>query len=712
MKTADFLKSCYDGYGNGYDVPYPITYGGNILELWLNKLSPDERGTALVEILAAEQYDTPGILNLLETYDWQTFSGTTWSLLLSIAPQYAGQCNWRSLSNNDWNILLKRQPQFIDQYNLYGCFKNLESQTWISILCYQPQWANKCDQWEGFSAGCWAELLSCQPAFANRCLQWNHLKREWGKLLSKQPQFADKCDKWNCFSSGTWIELLSEQPQFADKCDKWNFSSLEWSYLLARQPQFADKCQWEKLNETTCIEILKADPVFIDRCVCKAWSGKALKTLFELFPDFDLNKIDLLSWARLCAAYPEFSCDCPWDNFHGRAWSILLRDNPAFATQCAWEKLDKDDWLILLAQRPEFAARCPYLKQMSPRDWAEQLAVAPELETLYNQVIMDTPGHISGKTIYWEYFSSEEWLLLLDHQPQFYRYCDRRIFSPEEWTELVELQSVLICECENDELTDDLLLSAIQETDLPDYLFIDYMLSDKEFSELTGDREGCNSWLKFYPKRTCLIGKSISAYIQTATDERLTSEQIIAAASSENHPSRNTTDIFTEARAFVEQQNKNAKVIGEIVTFQHTCNDIEITIALQYHEGTFANIYSSTNGLENIESGTHLNGFRIALLRVFNSYIKANDFTIQWEDASEGLSAAINIQVPKPKLGGQTQTRLDNVEVSECVETFFLEAFKSYLEQHPETAKLLCDRVTLAVRAREAARRARESSAW
>lgn len=167
-------------------------------------------------------------------------------------------------------------------------------------------------------------------------------------------------------------------------------------------------------------------------------------------------------------------------------------------------------------------------------------------------------------------------------------------------------------------------------------------------------------------------------------------------------------------QAFVEQQNKNKETIGEVIVFQHTCNDIEIAIALQYTKTYTDNLYCSSNGIYNIEGGTHLRGFQMALLRVFNSYTPTlgNNLVIKWTDAAEGLTAVVMVQLPNLQLGGQTQTKLENQEVRECVEAFFYEAFDNYLKQHSQTAREICDHVIMAARARKSAQQARQELAW
>ncbi|MGB0409088.1 MAG: DNA topoisomerase (ATP-hydrolyzing) subunit B [Opitutales bacterium] len=143
--------------------------------------------------------------------------------------------------------------------------------------------------------------------------------------------------------------------------------------------------------------------------------------------------------------------------------------------------------------------------------------------------------------------------------------------------------------------------------------------------------------------------------------------------------------------------------------------NITVDIAFQYNDGYSDQIYAYANSIHNIEGGTHLSGFRTALTRVINNYAKQNnllkdkDPNLSGDDAREGLTAVISVKVPEPRFEGQTKTKLSNGEVDGIVQKITGEELKYYFETNPQVAKKLIDKCLNAARAREAARKARET---
>ncbi|MEM7792519.1 MAG: ATP-binding protein, partial [Verrucomicrobiota bacterium] len=143
--------------------------------------------------------------------------------------------------------------------------------------------------------------------------------------------------------------------------------------------------------------------------------------------------------------------------------------------------------------------------------------------------------------------------------------------------------------------------------------------------------------------------------------------------------------------------------------------NIVVDIAFQYNDGYSDQIYAYANSIHNIEGGTHLSGFRTALTRVINAYAKANnlikdkDPNLSGDDAREGLTAVISVKVPEPRFEGQTKTKLSNGEVDGIVQKITGEELRYYFETNPQVAKRLIDKCLNAARAREAARKARET---
>lgn len=142
---------------------------------------------------------------------------------------------------------------------------------------------------------------------------------------------------------------------------------------------------------------------------------------------------------------------------------------------------------------------------------------------------------------------------------------------------------------------------------------------------------------------------------------------------------------------------------------------IVVDIALQYNDSYNDQIYSYANSIHNVEGGTHLSGFRTALTRVINTYAKQNnlvkdkDPSISGDDVREGLTAVISVKVPEPRFEGQTKTKLSNGEVDGIVQKIVGEKLKYEFETNPSLAKKIIDKALNAARARDAARKARET---
>jgi DNA gyrase subunit B len=167
--------------------------------------------------------------------------------------------------------------------------------------------------------------------------------------------------------------------------------------------------------------------------------------------------------------------------------------------------------------------------------------------------------------------------------------------------------------------------------------------------------------------------------------------------------------------SFVEHLNKNKNPLHhKVIYFQKTQADTVTEVALQYNDGYTETLFSFANNINTVEGGTHLSGFKSALTRVINQYakaknlIKAEGIDISGDDAREGLTAVINVKVPNPQFEGQTKTKLGNSEVEGLVASVSLDFLSAYFEENPSVANKIVDKVILASRAREAARKARE----
>ncbi len=166
--------------------------------------------------------------------------------------------------------------------------------------------------------------------------------------------------------------------------------------------------------------------------------------------------------------------------------------------------------------------------------------------------------------------------------------------------------------------------------------------------------------------------------------------------------------------SFVEDINQNKEVLHtKVVYFTATKENIEIEVAFQYADGYSESVFTYANNINTSEGGTHLSGFRSALTRAINTYAKAKKAlkdgqTITGDDTREGLSAVISVKIPSPQFEGQTKTKLGNSEVEGLVSSSTLEALNTFFEENPTVGNKIIDKVLLAARAREAARKARE----
>jgi DNA gyrase subunit B len=141
-----------------------------------------------------------------------------------------------------------------------------------------------------------------------------------------------------------------------------------------------------------------------------------------------------------------------------------------------------------------------------------------------------------------------------------------------------------------------------------------------------------------------------------------------------------------------------------------------IEVAVQYNDSYNEQIYSFVNNINTKDGGTHLSGFRSAITRVMNDYIKKHDllkgkdFSVTGEDTREGLTAVISIKMASTKLQfeGQTKGKLGNTEVEGIVKSIVGDTLATFFEENPTTAKNICEKAILSAEAREAARKARE----
>ena len=166
--------------------------------------------------------------------------------------------------------------------------------------------------------------------------------------------------------------------------------------------------------------------------------------------------------------------------------------------------------------------------------------------------------------------------------------------------------------------------------------------------------------------------------------------------------------------SFVEYLNKNKEKLHQAPIYIEKDGEFPVEIAIQYTSSYSENIYSFVNNINTIEGGTHLEGFKRALTKVFNDYakskniLKEKDNNLSGDDIREGVTAVISVKVKEPQFEGQTKTKLGNSEVTGIVQSVVNDKLATFLEENPSVAKNILEKCISASRAREAARKARE----
>ena len=167
-------------------------------------------------------------------------------------------------------------------------------------------------------------------------------------------------------------------------------------------------------------------------------------------------------------------------------------------------------------------------------------------------------------------------------------------------------------------------------------------------------------------------------------------------------------------KSFVDFLNKSKEKLHPNPIYIEKNGETPVEIAIQYTTSYSENIHTFVNNINTIEGGTHLEGFKRSLTKVFNDYarshnlLKEKDANLQGEDIREGITAVVSVKVKEPQFEGQTKTKLGNSEVTGVVQSMVNEALSTFLEENPNVAKAILEKCVSAARAREAARKARE----
>ncbi|HVF72011.1 MAG TPA: DNA topoisomerase (ATP-hydrolyzing) subunit B [Chthoniobacterales bacterium] len=167
---------------------------------------------------------------------------------------------------------------------------------------------------------------------------------------------------------------------------------------------------------------------------------------------------------------------------------------------------------------------------------------------------------------------------------------------------------------------------------------------------------------------------------------------------------------------FVRELGENKQVIHpKPVVLSRQRDEVFVDVVLQYNDSYNDQILCFANSIPNPDGGTHLTGFRSALTKAVNQYAKTNgllkdkDPAISGDDVREGLTCVLSIKLPNPRFESQTKVKLVNTEIDGIVNSIVYEGLMTFFDQNPPIAKRIFDKVLTAARAREAARRARET---
>ncbi len=167
-------------------------------------------------------------------------------------------------------------------------------------------------------------------------------------------------------------------------------------------------------------------------------------------------------------------------------------------------------------------------------------------------------------------------------------------------------------------------------------------------------------------------------------------------------------------KEFVEFIDGNREGIMDVIFMEGERDDIPVEVAMRYNTSFNENLHSYVNNINTHEGGTHLAGFRRALTRTLKKYAdelgipQKEKVEVTGDDFREGLTVVISVKVMEPQFEGQTKTKLGNSEVSGAVDKIVGEMLSNFLEENPNEAKQIVQKVVLAAKARQAAKKARE----
>jgi len=166
---------------------------------------------------------------------------------------------------------------------------------------------------------------------------------------------------------------------------------------------------------------------------------------------------------------------------------------------------------------------------------------------------------------------------------------------------------------------------------------------------------------------------------------------------------------------FVKYLNEGKQTIGRVINFAADSDAGTVEVAMQWTEGYTGSVLAFANNINTHEGGTHMDGFKQAVTRTINDYarskniLKEKDSNLTGDDCREGLAAVISVKLHNPQFEGQTKTKLGNTEIRGLVQTATAQGVGEYLEENPSPARQIVNKASRALKAREAARKARDN---
>ena len=243
--------------------------------------------------------------------------------------------------------------------------------------------------------------------------------------------------------------------------------------------------------------------------------------------------------------------------------------------------------------------------------------------------------------------------------------------------------------------------------------------------KVIGDTEETGTFIKF--KADPEIFTETTVYEYEVLQRRLREQAFLNAGLSITLTDKRDPENIVEEnfcyeggiKSFVDYINTSrglTPVVVDIMHFTTVSGDRSAEVSISYNDGYNEIILSFANGVRTIDGGTHENGFKTALTRVFNEYgrkfklLKDNDKNLSGDDVREGLTAVISVKLTEAEFEGQTKGKLGNTEMQTIVSKMIYEKMMTYFEENPQAAKAIFNKALDASRAREAARKARDSA--